>query len=95
YEKKYPKRSDFDHFGYLFIRVLPGQHPSECLVNINRNGWSPRVGLYTFDDKFIEKLIDRMDQNQDIYEKILEDKSFGDLVRELIMKRIYNQLNKS
>lgn len=30
---------------------------------------------------FIDKLIDRMDQNQEIFEKILEDKSFGNLVK--------------
>lgn len=48
---------------------------------------------YAFDDKFIEKLINRMDQNQEIFEKILEDKAFGSLVKEFIMKKIYNQLN--
>ncbi|WP_294215897.1 type I restriction endonuclease [uncultured Chryseobacterium sp.] len=48
---------------------------------------------YAFDDKFIEKLIGRMDQNQEIFEKILEDKAFGGLVREFIMKRIYNSFN--
>lgn len=49
---------------------------------------------YAFDDKFIEKLISRMDQNQEIFEKILEDKAFGSLVKEFIMKKIYNQLNR-
>ncbi|WP_294205650.1 type I restriction endonuclease [uncultured Chryseobacterium sp.] len=48
---------------------------------------------YAFDDKFIEKLIGRMDQNQEIFEKILEDKAFGGLVKEFIMKRIYNSFN--
>jgi len=47
-----------------------------------------------FDDKFIDKLISRMDQNQDIFEKILEDKAFGDLVKELMMKKIYKKLNE-
>jgi type I restriction enzyme R subunit len=34
-----------------------------------------------------------MDQNQEIFEKILEDKAFGDLVKELMMKRIFKKLN--
>jgi type I restriction enzyme R subunit len=49
---------------------------------------------FAFDDKFIDKLIARMDQNQEIFEKILEDKSFGDLVKELMMKRIFRKLNE-
>ena len=49
---------------------------------------------FAFDDKFIDKLISRMDQNQEIFEKILEDKDFGNLVKELMMKRIYRKLNE-
>ena len=49
---------------------------------------------FAFDDKFIDKLIGRMDQNQDIFEKILEDKAFGNLVKELMMKKIYRKLNE-
>ncbi len=49
---------------------------------------------FAFNDKFIDKLIGRMDQNQDIFEKILEDKVFGDLVKELMMKKIYKKLNE-
>jgi type I restriction enzyme R subunit len=49
---------------------------------------------YAFEDLFITKLIDRMDQNQEIFEKILEDKVFGNLVKELIMKKVYKKMNE-
>lgn len=49
---------------------------------------------FAFNDKFIDKLIERMEQNQEIFEKILEDKMFGDLVKELMMKKIYQKLNQ-
>jgi len=48
---------------------------------------------FAFEDKFLNKLIDRMDQNQDIFEKILENKAFGNLVKELMMKSVYAKLN--
>ena len=48
---------------------------------------------YAFEEIFIDKLIDRMDQNQEIFEKIIEDQSFGGLVKELMMKKIFDQLN--
>ncbi|KXK39158.1 MAG: type III restriction protein res subunit [Bacteroidetes bacterium OLB9] len=49
---------------------------------------------YAFEDLFITKLIDRMDQNKEIFEKILEDKVFGDLVKDLMMKKVYKKLNE-
>ena len=48
---------------------------------------------YAFEEVFIDKLIDRMDQNQGIFEKIIEDQSFGRLVKELMMKKVFDQLN--
>ena len=44
---------------------------------------------------FIDKLIERMDQNQEIFEKILEDQSFGSLVKELMMKKMYARMNEA
>lgn len=49
---------------------------------------------FAFNDKFIDKLIGRIDQNQEIFERIIEDKMFGDLVKELMMKKIYKKLNE-
>ncbi len=50
---------------------------------------------YAFEEMFIDKLIERMDQNQEIFEKILENQSFGSLVKELMMKNVYAKLNDS
>ena len=49
---------------------------------------------YAFEETFLDKLIGRMDQNQDIFEKILEDPSFGGLVKDMIMKSVYIKLNE-
>jgi type I restriction enzyme R subunit len=35
-----------------------------------------------------------MDQNQDIFERVLEDQSFGALVKELMKKKVYAKLNQ-
>ena len=50
---------------------------------------------YAFEEMFVDKLIDRMDQNQEIFEKVLEDQSFGGLVKELMMKKVYARLNEN
>jgi len=48
---------------------------------------------FAFEDQFVNKLFERMEQNQEIFEKILDDKTFGDVVREIMMKSIYKKLN--
>lgn len=49
---------------------------------------------YAFEDLFTGKLVERMDQNQEIFEKILEDKDFGEMVKEWMMRRIYRKFNQ-
>ena len=49
---------------------------------------------FAFEDVFVNKLIERMEQNQDIFDKIIENKSFGDLVKEIMMKKVYSKINE-
>jgi type I restriction enzyme R subunit len=49
---------------------------------------------YGFYDIFLDKLIARMEQNQDIFSKIMDDKELGGLVTNYYKKRVYNTLSK-
>lgn len=49
---------------------------------------------FGFDDVFMDKLIGRMDQNQDIFSKILDNKDFGALVKDYMLKKVYERLKK-
>jgi type I restriction enzyme R subunit len=49
---------------------------------------------FGFDDIFMDKLIGRMEQNQDIFSKMMDDQEFGGLVRNYMLKKVYNSLNK-
>ncbi|QKZ12715.1 type I restriction endonuclease subunit R [Spirosoma sp. KUDC1026] len=49
---------------------------------------------YGFHDAFIDKLIDRMEQNQEISSRILNDKDFGGTVIDLILEKVYKRVNK-
>ncbi|MEJ6981757.1 DEAD/DEAH box helicase family protein [Pedobacter sp. P351] len=48
---------------------------------------------FGFDDIFMDKLIGRMEQNQDIFSKMMDDQEFGGLVRSYMLKKVYNSLN--
>ena len=47
---------------------------------------------FGFDDIFMDKLIGRMDQNQDIFTKMMDDNDFGRIVKSYMLKQVYEQL---
>ena len=49
---------------------------------------------FGFDDSYLDKWIGRMEQNQDIFSKIMDDKDFGALVKDYMLKKVYERLNK-
>jgi type I restriction enzyme, R subunit len=55
----------------------------------------PENFKYAFEDVFINKLIERMDSNQEIFEKIMENAEFKNDVKEWLTKKIYDRFNKS
>ena len=48
---------------------------------------------FGFDDMFMDTLIGRMEQNQDIFAKMMDDKDFGEIVKTYMLKKVYNRLN--
>jgi len=50
---------------------------------------------YGFEDVFMDKLVERMDQNQDIFNKITDDKAFASVVKDYLLKRVYGRLKQS
>ena len=50
---------------------------------------------YGFEDTFLTKLIERMEDNQGIFEKILDDKEFGEVVKTWMLNKVYSKLNKT
>lgn len=50
---------------------------------------------YAFEEVFINKLIERMDSNQEIFEKIMADSDFKNDVKEWLTKKIYGRFHDS
>ncbi len=50
---------------------------------------------YAFDEVFIQTLIDRMDANQDIFDKIMSNEEFKADVKNWLTKRIYNRFKET
>jgi type I restriction enzyme R subunit len=50
---------------------------------------------YGFDDVLMDKFIDRMEQNEDFFQKFLKNDEFKNLISEYLLKRVYKKLSKS
>lgn len=85
--------TEFEEADRLFFEQIEAELKKDATLQVQARVNEMDTFKYAFEEMFINKLIERMDQNQEIFEKILEDQSFGGLVKELMMKRIYNELN--
>lgn len=84
--------TDFDASDKLFFDQLE----QDCVLNEQlqtaATSNTQENFKYVYDDVIMNILIDRMDQNKDIFSKIIDDKEFGTVVKEMIMKKVYERL---
>jgi hypothetical protein len=50
-------------------------------------GWLHHAGRFRYPD------LDRMDANQEIFGRIMDDDEFGSLVRDWMLRKVYSWLN--
>ena len=48
---------------------------------------------FGFKEAALDKFINRMDQNQDIFARMMDDQDFNGLVMDYLLKKVYNRLN--
>jgi type I restriction enzyme R subunit len=78
---------------YFFTQIEEDLVTDEKLFEQAKN-YSIDNFKFGFEDTFLNKLIERMDSNQDIFTKIMDDKTFGDVVKEWMLFKVYNRLNE-
>jgi len=78
---------------YFFTQIEEEMVTDENLSEQARNNSIDNF-KFGFEDMFLNKLIERMDSNQDIFTKIMDDKSFGDVVKEWMLYKVYNRFNE-
>ncbi len=86
--------TEFEEADKLFFDQIEAELIQDKTLQTQAKANAIDTFKYAFEDMFLNKLIERMDQNQDIFDKIIENKSFGHLVRELMMKKVYNKINE-
>ncbi|RQW85799.1 MAG: type I restriction endonuclease subunit R [Geobacter sp.] len=86
--------TDFEQADKLFFDQIEAELVLDETLKTQAQANKIDTFKYAFEDQFLNKLIERMDQNQEIFEKIVEDKAFGGLVREWMLKKVYARLQE-
>lgn len=50
---------------------------------------------YGFEDVFLDKLIGRMEANEEMFTKLMDDEQFARTVKEFLLKKVYRRLNEA
>lgn len=84
--------SDYDEADELYFNQIETEMMMDDQV-INRAINNP-IDLfeYGFNDKFNDILFERMEDNKKIFEKILENEEFGEMVKRFIMNKVYKNI---
>ncbi len=87
--------TDFTEADKLFIDSIEEELMLDEKLNVQARNNPIENFKFGFEDLFIAKLVDRMDQNEEIFNKIMEDKAFAGLLKEYLMKRVYGRMNEA
>lgn len=85
--------TDFKPADKLFFdQIKEDLFDDETLSQQARNNTKANF-KYGFSEAFLNALISRMDQNQEIFTRILDDTEFGEIVREWMLDAVYQHFN--
>jgi type I restriction enzyme, R subunit len=85
--------TDFREGDQLFIDSLTSDMiDDEKLQQYAKNNTIDNFEL-AFNELFLDLMVTRMDQNQDIFDRIMNEKEFGDVVKKWILRQVYDRIN--
>lgn len=87
--------TEFNDADKLFFDQIEAELVADNKLSLQAKTNTIENFKFGFDDIFMDKLISRMEQNQDIFSKMMDDKEFGGLVKDYMLKKVYNSLNKA
>lgn len=86
--------TDFTEADKLFFDQIEAELVADEKLSDKAKSNSIDNFKFGFDDVFLTKLIDRMDQNKEIFVKIMDDEQFAETVKTWMMKQVYRKLNE-
>jgi type I restriction enzyme R subunit len=85
--------TEFNDADKLFFDQIEAELVADKKLSLQAKSNTIENFKFGFDDIFMDKLISRMEQNQDIFSKMMDDKEFGWLVKNYMLQKVYSSLN--
>ncbi|SFH39192.1 type I restriction endonuclease subunit R [Pontibacter chinhatensis] len=86
--------TDFTEADKLFFDQIEAELVQDEELSLQARSNSMENFKYGFEDRFLTKVIQRMEQNQDIFAKIMDNDEFSQLVKNWMLKKVYKKLNE-
>ncbi len=86
--------TDFDEADKLFFDQIETELFNDEKLKRQAKNNDIENFKYGFEEKFIHKLIDRMDDNQKIFDKVMDSSDFKKTVQEWLLKKLYKRFNE-
>jgi type I restriction enzyme, R subunit len=87
--------TDFTAADQLFFDQIEEDLVSDSVLAQQGKSNSIDNFKYPFNDVFINKVIDRMEQNQEIADKLMNEDRFAEVVSDLLLHKVYQRLKES
>lgn len=87
-------QTEFTEADKLFFDQIEAELVADKKLSEQAKSNSIENFKFGFDDIFMDKLLGRMEQNQELFARMMDDKVFGGLVQNYLLKRVYNELRK-
>lgn len=84
--------TDFNNADRLFFDQIEEELVTDEKLQMQARSNTIDNFKYGFEEAFLAKLIERMEDNQGIFEKILDDKQFGEVVKKWMLHKVYERL---
>ncbi|PZO22080.1 MAG: restriction endonuclease subunit R [Leptolyngbya foveolarum] len=88
-------KTDFADADKLFFSQIEEELVNNASLSQQAKSNSIQNFKYGFDDVFLNTLIERMEDNQDIFTKIIDNSEFGDAVKAWMLQKVYDRLNET
>jgi len=85
--------TDFTETDRLFFEQIVEACLSDEILKVQAKVNSLDNFRFPFEESYNEKIIERMDQNQEIFNRLMEGGDFASVVLNTIMKEVYRRLN--
>ncbi|MCI5122856.1 MAG: type I restriction endonuclease subunit R, partial [Candidatus Electrothrix sp. AUS4] len=88
--------TEFEQADKLFFDQIETELMEDQTLQTQARANSLDTFRFPFEELFMNKLIERMEHNQDIFERIMENKEdFGSVVMALMMKKVYDRFHET